>query len=394
MSRNAYADGTMHDLFARYGEGAEWDDLCALFDCLVPLASCMQEPKHHGEGDVATHTKMVVSELLSDPAFAELSADEQFLMFWTAVFHDVGKPARTKVEDGVITSRGHSRAGAMIARSEMMAAGMPFEAREHMCALIAAHQVPFWLYEQDERESRKKAIRLSLELDTRLLVMHARADARGRVCHDPEDIKLRVELSREVFEDLGVYGTSWRFANEESKVAYFIRDDRDPSYEAFETPTCTVTVMSGLPGSGKDTWIAGNMPGTPVVSMDDIRATMKVSATDDQGTVVQKAYEDARVHLRARRDFVWNTTNITFDMRSRVVRLLRDYGARIRMVYLETSPETLMKQNGERKAAVPVEAIMELARKLDPPKEWEAHQVVRVIERPKKNERRAVAAMR
>jgi predicted kinase len=380
MGKHAYVNGRMHDLMESYIASRDWDALCAEFPVLLPLASCLQDRKHHAEGDVATHTRMVIDELLLDPDYHALDDNDRFLMFWTAVFHDSGKPERTKEEeDGSITSRGHSRAGASIARREMMAAGMPYEMREHMCSLILAHQIPFWLYERDEAEQTKKAITLSMELDARLLIMHARADARGRMCLDPEDIRMRVELSREVFVEQGVYGERYPFANEESMLAYVRRDDRHPAYEAHMDFTCKATVMCGLQGVGKNTWIAENMPDAAVVSPDDLREEMDVEWTDNQGRVVQATIEAAKTHLRAGRDFVWNATNVTFDMRAKVIGLLRDYNARIRIVYIETPTDVLFKQNAERAASVSETVIERYISKLEPPKDWEAHEVVRVI---------------
>lgn len=380
MAKNAYIDGRMHALWKRYEASPCWDALCDEFSVLSTLADCPQDPRHHAEGNVAVHTRMVIDRLLEDVEYHALPDDTRFLIFWTAVFHDVGKPDRTKYEeDGSITSSGHSKTGAVITRAEFLVAAVPYEVREHVCSLIVAHQVPFFLYEREQQNQTKKAIMLSLELDTKLLIMHARADARGRICHDPEDIKLRVELSREVFEELGVYGFRYPFANAESKVAYMMRDDRHPAYEAFEDQICVVTVMSGLPGSGKSTWIEDNIPHLPKVSLDDLREDMDVDPTDNQGRVIQAAIEAAKVHLRAKRDFVWDTTNITLDMRSKIVRLLRDYNARIRMVYVETPTDVLLKQNNDREATVPIAVLAKLARKLDPPKDWEAHEVVRVI---------------
>lgn len=381
MRGGAYSDGTMRTLFENYGEEADWADLCAAFPVLAPLADCPQDPRHHGEGDVATHTRMVLDELMRDGAYRALGEDDRFLLFWAAVFHDVGKPARTVVEgDGAITSRGHSRTGALMARDVLRHAGAPFEAREGICAIIAAHQVPFWLYERDEADRWKKAIGISLEVRPSLLLIHARADARGRVCRDREELLLGVDLAEAVFEELGILHGPYPFANDESRVAYMSRDDRHPSYEAFEDHRSVATVMSGLPGSGKDSWIARNAPDLPVVSLDSLREEMDVDPRGNQGAVVQAAYEAAREHLRAGRDFVWNATNVTSDMRSRIVRLLRDYDARVRMVYVEVPPLTLRKQNADRRAAVDPAVIDRLARKLEPPKPWEAHDLVRAVE--------------
>jgi predicted kinase len=118
------------------------------------------------------------------------------------------------------------------------------------------------------------------------------------------------------------------------------------------------------------------MPDVPCVSLDQVRLQLGVSPEDNQGQVIQEGFEQARVHLRARRDFVWNATNVTRSNREKVTRLARDYGARIRIVYLEVAPDVLLDQNGRREAAVPPAAIARLARKLEPPHASEAHEVV------------------
>ena len=56
-----------------------------------------------------------------------------------------------------------------------------------------------------------------------------------------------------------------------------------------------------------------------------IRDELGVSATDNQGQVIQAAHERAREYLRKGTDFVWNATNVTRLNRSKVLRLLRDY---------------------------------------------------------------------
>lgn len=69
----------------------------------------------------------------------------------------------------------------------------------------------------------------------------------------------------------------------ESRVSYFELPDRDPHYAAHDAFRCHVTVMSGLPGAGKGTWIANNRPDHPVVSFDLIREELGVAATDNRG---------------------------------------------------------------------------------------------------------------
>ncbi|MEL6210227.1 MAG: AAA family ATPase [Pseudomonadota bacterium] len=358
----------------------DWGAIRALWPALDALDTCPQDPLHHAEGDVGTHTRMVVDALVADDTWRALCVDDRAQLFWAAVLHDIGKPATTRrEEDGRISARGHSRVGAAMARHGLWHLHAPYAWREGLCGIIAAHQLPFWLIERDDPQ--RLAIRTSWRCRPDHLCLHARADAVGRVCADQAAILDNVDLARVDFEEATCLTGPFAFANDESRVAFFDREDRDPSYAAHEDYRCTVTLMSGLPGTGKDTWIAANRPDLPVVSLDAIRDETGASPTGAQGAVVQAAAERAREHLRARRDFVWNATNVTRQMRARVLRLLRAYGARIEIVYLEAPPDRLKRQNAARDASVPEAVVDRLARRLEPPEPWEAHAVTWVVER-------------
>lgn len=361
------------------GWRVDWDRIWSLWPDLPLLDSCPQDPIHHAEGDVGRHTRMVVEALVSLDTWRQLGPADRSCLFWAAVLHDVGKPATTKTEDdGRITSRGHSRVGAAIARRLLWHAGAPFTWRETLCGLIAAHQLPFWLIERDGLA--RLAIETSWKCRPDLLCLHAEADAIGRVCADKDNILINVALARQTFEEAGCLVAPFAFANDESRVAFFDKPDRDPHYVAFEEFKCHVTVMSGLPGAGKDTWISRNRRELPVVSLDALREEIGAPATGNQGRVIQAAYEAARDHLRNGRDFVWNATNVSAQLRGKPLRLLRDYGAHVEVVYLEPEPGKLFAQNRERAAAVPDTVIDTLLRKLEPPGLWEAHRVTHVVE--------------
>ncbi|UWQ24115.1 AAA family ATPase [Leisingera aquaemixtae] len=352
----------------------DWAEIWPLWPELTILDTCPQDPIHHAEGDVGKHTRMVVEALVADPDWQGLPVMDRGNLFWAAVLHDVGKPAVTKHEDdGRVSSRGHSRIGASIARELLWHAGSPFAWREELCGIIAHHQLPFWLIE------RPDPIRMAIETSWRCrpdhLCLHAKADALGRTCEDQQAVLESISLAALTFQEAGCWDRPFAFANDESRVAYFELEDRDPRYAAHEAFTCTVTVMSGLPGAGKDTWISKHRPIHPVVSLDLIRDELGVSANANQGQVIQAAYERAREHLRAGRDFVWNATNVTRQNRSRVLRLLRGYAARVEIVYLEPGPDQLQRQNQDRPDAVPDAVIDHLSKKLEPPQIWEAHKV-------------------
>lgn len=86
-----------------------------------------------------------------------------------------------------------------------------------------------------------------------------------------------------------------------------------------------MTVLSGLPGVGKDHWIEANRPDVPVVSLDRLRAEMGVDPAGDQRAVAAAAHELARGHLRAGRSFVWNATNVSRTQRDLCTGLIAGY---------------------------------------------------------------------
>jgi predicted kinase len=142
---------------------------------------------------------------------------------------------------------------------------------------------------------------------------------------------------------------------------------------------CQVTVLSGLPGSGKDSWVEAQGDGLPVVSLDELRRKMKVAATGNQGRVIQAAKEEAREHLRARRDFIWNATNISRRLRGQVVDLLAAYDARIRIVSIEVPAHLHDERNLSRgNQAVPQAAVEKMLEQWEAPDVTECHELVRV----------------
>src|SRR5262249_21694967 len=75
-----------------------WPEIHALTDC-------PQDPHAHPEGDVFTHTGLVLDEarrLISD-----LPRPKQVAVMLGALAHDFGKPVTTRVEAGRVKATGH-----------------------------------------------------------------------------------------------------------------------------------------------------------------------------------------------------------------------------------------------------------------------------------------------
>ena len=117
------------------------------------------------------------------------------------------------------------------------------------------------------------------------------------------------------------------------------------------------------------------MNSVPVVSLDAIRETLGAGPTGNQGAVIQAARQQARALLRDSCGFAWNATNLSGDVRRQLVDLFADYGARIRIVYVEVSPDRLFQQNRNLQAALPEEALEWLMERWKVPDPTEADSV-------------------
>jgi predicted kinase len=61
--------------------------------------------------------------------------------------------------------------------------------------------------------------------------------------------------------------------------------------------------------------------------------------------------------------------------RRKQVQLFSDYGATVKIVYLETDWQEQLRRNRGREAAVPEQAICRMLEKLEPPYPGEAHRI-------------------
>ncbi|BDC51428.1 hypothetical protein F183_A37440 [Bryobacterales bacterium F-183] len=248
---------------------------------------------------------MVCRAMFALPEWQALPVVERDLLFAAALLHDVSKPACTRHEDdGRITSRGHSQRGALVARRLLWERDVEISIREQVCALVRFHQVPFYLIERPN--AKRMVLRMSQSLRCRHLAILAKADALGRRCADQQELLTRIGLFEELCRELECLDAPWPFADGLSRFEYFRREDRDPGYAAYDASKCEVILMSGLPASGKDTWLRQVAPmGFPVISLDALREEFA-----DRGQVIQAAKEQARVYLRAGTAFAWNATNL------------------------------------------------------------------------------------
>jgi predicted kinase len=313
-------------------------DADAIEAWLAPIASPPDDV------DAWSHTLRALARLAAHPAYATHPAEARAILASAVALHGVGE---------------------QVARAGLWRLDTSFAAREHTCALIRFCAAPLAL---NERLAR----RISLVTRHDWLALVADAATCGE---RSDDCALWAEQCRE----LGILDRTQPFASPHTRRVWCESVTRTHEVPAHDDTTCEVIVMSGLPASGKDTWLATNAPDLPVVSLDALRDELDIDATETQGTVIAAARDRAREYLRAAQPFAWNATALTRPQRAGVVDLLRAYRARVRIIYCETTATEQRRRNRNRAATVPAAAIERMIERWTVPDPTEAHDVTYAV---------------
>jgi poly(A) polymerase len=151
-----------------------------IFPELEEMVDLEQPEKFHPEGDVWTHTKMVVDRvnMATRRGVSHLSDMDRSVMMWAALLHDVGKIRTQEVhEDGRITFHGHDSTGAKMVREDIMPRlKASAELRDRVSELVKKHMV-LCQVDKMKKSTIKKLIRKDGGNFLPLLTMLHAADA-------------------------------------------------------------------------------------------------------------------------------------------------------------------------------------------------------------------------
>jgi putative nucleotidyltransferase with HDIG domain len=117
------------------------------FSMISDLRKIMQSKKFHPEGDVLSHTLMVVDEA----AKRKHESKNPRVLMWSSLLHDIGKAPTTKERNGKITSYNHEKVGSTMAKRFLISFTKDNEfidnvssmVRWHMEALFVIKDLPF-----------------------------------------------------------------------------------------------------------------------------------------------------------------------------------------------------------------------------------------------------------
>lgn len=166
--------------------GFRWLHRFGTFDQLFPelkaLVGVPQEKEWHPEGDVFTHSWLVIDrarEMIDDLPYAR-----QVTVMLGALCHDFGKPATTEFIDGRIRSRGHEEAGVAPTESFLDRLNIHtldgYDVRSQVVALVRDHLKPGEFYKKRDEIGDGAFRRLARRCELELLYRVAKADSLGR----------------------------------------------------------------------------------------------------------------------------------------------------------------------------------------------------------------------
>lgn len=354
--------------------GADWDTIHEDFEWFRKLVYVPQDPIWHSEGNVQLHTILVVEHLINLTEFKWLSELEQHILFTAALFHDIEKASTTTTEfrDGreCIVAPKHAQRGEVTTREILYKEfDVPFQIREEICSLVRYHGVPLW--STDDDTIHQKLIKISQRCNMKLLGILSKADILGRIAEDNDSMLERIEFFVELCKENNCYEQPKQFTDNYNRFKYLNNVNYNPNtcHDYFQSNGFTVHMMSGIAGSGKDTYINHKFSNLPMISLDDIRKEFKFrrGSKKNDGKVYQIAKERCKIHMRKSEDFLFNATNLTQNMRSKWIREFTDYGAFVNIHYIEVPYKQLLLQNRNRIDKVPTRAVDKMIKTLEIP---------------------------
>jgi len=142
-----------------------------------------------------------------------------------------------------------------------------------------------------------------------------------------------------------------------------------------------LTVLCGLPASGKTTWRKANADGSDVICLDEIREELSGDASCQRfnENVMMVAVGRAKDALADERDLIVDATNLTREYRAKWIELAEEHDQPARCVYFPISVEVALERNEGRERRVPKYAMERMAHRLQRPEVEEGFEGIEVV---------------
>jgi len=383
--------------------GALQAGLPLLRRCLPEVAALAEARAARGEGrpgqSALEHTWEVLARL--QPGLRSLPRERARVLCLAALLHEVG---RSPLAAPVQRRSSHDQAGAAPARDALFRLHLPGPLRDEVVYLVRLHGLPTTFGEREAQLGRM--LRLAWTVDTRLLYLLAAADLDAAGVAPGSLQRQRLAAFRARCQELGLWGREpppllapprwrqlaprdpWLRRRLAGELRFWRLRGRVASPEEAEAwlaaqpaaPAGTLYLPVGVPGSGKSTWVTSRLPGSRLISMDEMRERLTGSRADQsRNAEVYRICRSALAQaLRAGETVVWDAQSHTWSARQGLLALAREHHAYVIVIYMDVPLATALARNAGRQPVVPEAVIVRSYRALQEPRPFEAEELWRV----------------
>ena len=135
--------------------------------------------------------------------------------------------------------------------------------------------------------------------------------------------------------------------------------------------------MCGIPASGKSSYVRDSK--LPTVSFDDAKTELGIKQNDNSGAAYQLVVSRAKEFLRRKESFIWDSTNLSQQMRNKTLDLLYQYNAQVTIVYTEQTESVIKERNIARDSTLTNKKIETMLHKWEVPTSMESHNILYLV---------------
>lgn len=354
------------------------DELKFVFPLLERFEETPQDAIWHAEGNVLIHTGMVLDETYKLIDENDLNKDDQVILILSALLHDISKPTTTYAEHVerenrvCVKATKHEIIGRDYLSYKLLNLGINEYVYKKVISLVAYHNIPKMLVIRNKGKS--EYIKHLQMVDYKLMYLLEVADIKGRICHDTEqqlqyleEYKMFCEeYSQEITDSYNdVVGTYLMSINEMyslDEAEYKLWNYKEHSH---------VTVLCGIPGSGKSSSVTGDN----VISLDTIRKEIGDINYKKSSEVLLIAKERLKECLRKKEDVIYDATNYRKDFRQKIFDLCHAYHARVTVHMIMKPLKQCLIDNRGRDNQVDDEYIIHQSNRFEFPEYGEYHEL-------------------
>lgn len=151
---------------------------------------------------------------------------------------------------------------------------------------------------------------------------------------------------------------------------------------AVKSDTGSITVMCGISGSGKSTWVKANGSKFIVICPDEFRKVLTgqdfyAPAEEMVWSCVKTA---TRVFAKQGKHVLIDATSTTISSRSQWIRIAKEVEVPVHCVWIQASLEDCKRRNSERTRQVPDDVIDRQFASFEPPTDAEGFALISVCQ--------------